>query len=148
VHPWEARFFRHQKTSLTFPMISCMPRSSNSAQVIPSPTVPLLPLRYAYMTIVDRHLADFKFACGFAQCTKPACGSCTTYLLTQPFLLASIHTTIRGLRAPNIFVRLSGCVGGEFTCTSIINPRSRNVSTGPHCRGYCDVGGWAIQEER
>jgi hypothetical protein len=22
------------------------------------------------------------------------------------------------------------------------------VSTGPHCRGYCDVGGWAIQEER
>ncbi|KAJ7874252.1 hypothetical protein B0H13DRAFT_2348663 [Mycena leptocephala] len=22
------------------------------------------------------------------------------------------------------------------------------VSTGPHCRGYCDVGDWAIQEER
>jgi hypothetical protein len=22
------------------------------------------------------------------------------------------------------------------------------VSTGPHCRGYCDVGGWAIQEDR
>jgi hypothetical protein len=23
-----------------------------------------------------------------------------------------------------------------------------SVSTGPHCRGYCDVGDWAIQEER
>ena len=23
-----------------------------------------------------------------------------------------------------------------------------DVSTGPHCRGYCDVGSWAIQEER
>jgi hypothetical protein len=23
-----------------------------------------------------------------------------------------------------------------------------DVSTGPHCRGYCDMGDWAIQEER
>jgi hypothetical protein len=34
---------------------------------------------------------------------------------------------------------------GDITTLS---ERDHCVSTGPHCRGYCDVGDWAIQEER